>query len=266
MKLIRISLAAVILAVAAFTSGCGGGAPQGEKLEWSKIEDKSMDGKMVTIEGYPELPFLMYTSEGRSTVHLHQRMNQYGGGMITLSVKDGDDANTMKVLPDDYEQSDLVMNDNTGGTVVYGEKVKVTGKAKWEDGDYTIEVELIEKGSGSFDYAKECTRLTDDGFETLDQKLVWAEGEVYIADEQEGGIRMDMWLDDTTLAYEITVKLEYGSLPNQADELPETYYEDDVIFRDAKGKKLGEGSRVRVYGVWYSEQEMIAVEKIEAAE
>lgn len=264
----RISISALVLTVAAFTYGCGGGeVAQGEKLEWSKLEDKSMDGKMVTIEGYAELPFLMYTTEGTSTLHLHQRMNQYGGGMVSLTVKDGDDENTIKTLPDDYEQSDIEIHDNKGQKIVYGEKMRVTGKAKWEDGDYTIDVEMIEKVEGAFDYEKESVRLTDSSdFEALNEKLVWAEGEVYIADEQESGIRMDMWLDDSTLYSEIMCKFKYGSLPNQADELPETYYEEDVVYRDAKGKTLGDGSRVRVYGMWYADKEMIAVEKIVAVE
>lgn len=268
MKLIRISISILVLAIAGFTYSCGGGeVTPGEKLEWSKLEDKSMAGKTVTIEGYAELPFLMYTTEGTSTIHLHQRMNQYGGGMVILSLKDGDDENTIKTLPDDYDNADIEIHDNKGQKIVYGEKMRVTGKATFEDGDYHIDVESIEKVDGAFDYAKESVRLTDSSdFEALNEKLVWAEGEVYIADEQESGIRMDMWLDDSTLSTEILCKFKYGSLPNQADELPETYYEDDVVYRDAKGKTLGDGSRVRVYGMWYADKEMIAVEKIEAAE
>ena len=268
MKHAKKITAVLFVAVTAMMYSCGGGKTiEGEKLDWSQIKDKSMEGKMVTIEGYVELPFLMYTDAGKSTLNMHERMNQYSGGMIQLSVMDGSGENTMKELPDSYEQSDIELHDNSGGTIHYGEKVRITGKAVWADTKLKIEVEMIEKATETYDYAKESVRFTDSSdFEALNDKMVWLEGEIYIADEQESGVRLDTWVDDSTLSVEVYCKLEYGSLASQADELPESYTEDDFIFRDAKGKKCGEGSRVRVYGVYDSDKDMVAVEKIESAE
>jgi hypothetical protein len=266
MKTITRLVLALVLTIASLSYGCGSKEPvKGETLDWDKIADNSMVGKTVTIEGYPELPMLMLDAEGRSTLNLHRRMNQYSGGMIILSVKDGDDENTMKTLPDDYETSDLLIHDMKGQNAVYGDKIRVTGKATFENGKYHIEVEQIEKVEETFDYAKEAVRLTDSSdFEALDGKIVFAEGELYVTDEQESGIRMDVWLDDTTLAYGVMCKLPYGPLKNQANELPESYESADVVIRDNSGKKVTDGGRIRVYGMWRNEAELIAVEKIEA--
>ena len=140
MKIARITLALAVLAFTAFSYGCGG-PKEAEKLEWTKIEDKSMDGKYVSIEGYPELPFLMYTDAGKSTLHLMERFNQYSGGMVILSVNDGTSPNRISPLPDDYAQTDIALYTDDGGKAYYGDKIRVSGTAKWEDGDYTIEVE-----------------------------------------------------------------------------------------------------------------------------
>jgi hypothetical protein len=260
-----IYLFAAVLAVSGLTYGCGGSGEvvAGEKLEWSKIEDLTMAGKTITIEGFPELPFIMMTGEGTSTVNLSQRMNQYSGKLVVLTVKEGNDENTIKVLPDDYQQSDLELHDNKGEKIVYGDKIRITGKASVKNNQYHVEVEFIEKVDAAFDYKANSVRLTDSSdAEKLNKQLVWVEGEMYVADEQ-GGMRLEMYLDDTTLSDYILCKIEYGSLKNQADEMPETYTEDDVVFRDHTGKKMGEGTRVRVYGTWSPDDQLIGVEHME---
>lgn len=260
MKSMRVLVSALVLAVAVFMSSCGGGTP--EKLDWSKTEDKSMDGKLVTIEGYAYLPLMMYTDAGKSTLNMMERMNQYSGGLVQLSLTDGSSENRISSLPDDYYQTDIEIHDKDGKIIEYGDKMRVTGTAKFEDGGYTIDVETIEKIDDTYDYEKEAVRLTESDFDKLDGKMVWSEGSVWVTDEQESTVRMDMLMEDTTLSRDILAKFPYGPIENQALELPDTYYTDDVYFYDDKGDEYFDGSTVRIYGIWNADEEMIAVEKI----
>lgn len=265
MKRVHIYLAAAFLSVVALNYGCGGKSEfvQGENLDWAKLKDQSMAGKTVTIEGYPELPMLMMNEKGRSTVNLHMRMNQYGGGMVILSLEEGKGENQMNKLPGDYEQKDLVIRDSKGQEIHYGEKMRVTGEAKLENNKYKIKVSSIQKVDAAFDYEKAAVRLTDStDADKMNEQLVYAEGEIEVKSEQSNGIRLEMYMDDTTLYDAILCKFSYGPLNNQANELPDSFSEDDVLIRDNTGKKITEGSRVRVYGMWYPEKEMIAVEKV----
>lgn len=261
-----IFLFVATFSLASIVVGCGGPgeAVLGETLDWSKLDDHSLAGKTVTIEGYPELPFLMMNENERSTVNMTARMNQYGGGIVILHILDGDDENTLAKLPSNYEQSDLVIHDNKGEKVMYGGKIRVTGKASIENNKYHIEVVSIEKMDATIDYIKlGAVRLTDTSdLEALDEELVYAEGVIFVSDEQSNGIRLEIFMEDTTLPYDLLCKVKYGPLNNQADELPDSYSDEDLVIRDNTGKVVGEGSLVRVYGMYYVDKEMIATEQI----
>jgi hypothetical protein len=257
-----IYLFAAVLTLSGVITGCGSGeVVPGEKLEWSKIEDPSMAGKTVTIEGYPELPFIMMTGEGTSTVNMSQRMNQYSGKLVVLTVREGGGDNTIKTLPDDYQQSDLELHSNTGEKIVYGDKIRITGKASVKNNQYHVEVEFIEKVDAGYDYKANSARLTDTAWDSLEKKLFWAEGEVYMAEDQGSGMRLEMFLDDTTLSDYILCKIEYGTLNNQADEITEE--SEEILIRDHAGKKIKEGARVRAYGMWLPEDGVMGVEYLE---
>ncbi len=266
----KLNLLLAVITIGVIVVGCGGNSEivKGETLSWNKLDDHSLAGKTVTIEGYPELPFLMMNENERSTVNMTARMNQYGGGMVILHILDGDDENTLAKLPSEYEQSDLVIHDNKGEKVMYGGKIRVTGKASIENDKYHIEVMSIEKMDATVDYTKlGAVRLTDTSdLEALDKKLVYAEGIIFVSDEQSNGIRLEIFMEDTTLPYELLCKVKYGPLNNQADELPDGYTDEDLVIRDNNGKVVGEGSIVRVYGMYYVDKEMIAVEQVVALE
>ena len=252
-----IYLFAAILAGSALVYGCGGSAEvvHGEKMDWSKADDSTMVGKTITIEGYAELPMVMMDDAEKTTVRLLERLNQYNGNLLLLSIKNGkDDENTINEVPDDYAQTDIAITDSKGQKIKYGDKMRITGTI----GKYYTTVEFIEKVDETFDFKASSVRLTDSSdIEALDLKLVYLEGEMYLADEQNSTTRMEMYCDDTTLSDYVLCKIKYGPLNNQADE------EDDVVFRDKSGKKMGDGTRVRVYGQWLSEDQEIAVEYME---
>jgi hypothetical protein len=233
----------------------------GESATWEQTHTDSLDGKTITIEGYPDLPFLMMLENGRASVHLTPRMNQGSGGMVTLLVEEGTCENMMQPLPSDYSQDDMIFMDNAGEEIVYGQSMRITGKAEIKDGKYNIVVEKIEKTTASFDYEKESARLTNTSAEKLDGQLVYAEGVLSTPDEQ-GGMRMEMFLEDESLPFIVNCNIRYGALNNQANELEENYSDEDIVIRDRGGKKVLPGSKVRVYGVWKNEKSDLWVEEI----
>lgn len=238
----------------------------GEVVTWQQLKEESWEGKTITIEGYAELPFLMMIEHDRASVHLTSRMNQASGGMMILMIEQGDCENTMRELPDDYTQQDIEIHTNNGEEIRYGEKVRVTGKVKKEDNKYNMIVKKIEPATeGVFDYAKEATPLTEKSVtDTPDETIVSAEGVLITPDEQSNGLRLQMFLDNPdVLSYIVMCKFEYGTLNNQAKELPEDGYSDsDIRIRDRNGKKIKAGDSVRVYGTWSPDKRTIWVEEV----
>lgn len=235
----------------------------GIAMNWAETGNDSFSGQIVTIEGYPELPLLMLMENGRASVHLTPRMNQATGGMVILMVKEGNCENSIKTLPSDYDLLDMVLYDNNGEKTGYGQKIRVTGKTNFEAGECRITVDKIERLTDSFDYAKQCSRLTE---KTKDKTLVYAEGMLTVPGEQRS-LRLEMDIEDATLSYPVSCKIKYGPLNNQADELPEDGYSDeDVLIRDNAGRQLRAGDNVRVYGTWSADKKTIWVERIDAGD
>lgn len=234
----------------------------GDPATWAQTLTDSLNGKTISIEGYAELPFLMMIEKNRVSVHFTPRMNQATGGMIILMVEQGTCENMIRELPEEYDQDDMIFMTNSGERVVYGECMRVTGKAKIVDGKYEVTVKKIERAEGGFDYEKNSVRLTDAKRERLDGEIVFAEGLLSTPDEQ-GGIRLDMFLEDESLSFIPDCMIDYGKLNNQARDLPEDgYSEDDIRIKDNSGQKVRPGDKVRVYGVWKNETGKLWVEQI----
>lgn len=234
----------------------------GDPVTWEQTLTDSLNGKTISIEGYAELPFLMMIDKNRASVHFTSRMNQATGGMIILMVEQGTCENMIRELPEDYDQDDMIFMDNSGENIVYGECMRITGKAKIVDGKYEVTVKKIEKAEGGFDYEKESQRLTDAKKEKLDGELVYAEGFLSTPDEQNG-VRLDMFLEDESLSFIPDCMIDYGKLNNQARDLPEDGYSDaDIRIKDNTGQKVYPGDKVRVYGVWKNETGKLWVEQI----
>jgi hypothetical protein len=262
-KLSLFSLAALTACAFAFSiAGCSGGGSDvtGTPVTWQEVNAEQHNGEIVTVEGYAELPFLMMIQDdGRASVHLSARQNQSAGGMIVMLIEEGDFENAIMPLPDDYGQEDLILTTNDGKKIDYRQKIRVTGKADFTEKTKKITVEKIEAIDDNFSYEKEAVRMTDD---RVGGELVFAEGVIFTPDEQ-GGISLDMLLDDSTLSDIVTICFPYGPDNNQADELPEDGYSDsDILIRDDSGNEILPESTVRVYGVWSDKTDQLYVEKV----
>lgn len=233
----------------------------GDTVSWEQTKTGELEGKTVTLEGYPELPFIMMMQNGRASVRLNERMNQGIGGMVMLLVEEGECENTMQPLSDDYDQSDMIFTDNAGEEIIYGESMRITGTAMISNGKCTVSVKKIEKIVLSYDYEKEAERLTDKNQEDLHHQMVYAEGVLSTPDEA-GGIRLEMFLEDESLAFIVNSMIKFGPLNNQADDLEEQYTDEDILIRDRDGKKIRTGDKVRVYGMWNYDNSDLWVEQI----
>lgn len=233
----------------------------GEAVTWPQVAGDELDGKTISIEGYPELPFVMMLQNGRASVHLTSRMNQASGGMIILLVEEGNCENMMQPLPENYAQEDMIFMDNAGEEIYYGESMRITGKAKIKDGKYNVTVEKIEKTELNFNYENVCVRLADDNRKKTDDQLVYAEG-ILTAPDEQSSLRLGLFLEDESLSFFVNALVKYGSLDNQATDPGEEYNAEEIAVFDANGKTIRPGDRVRVYGTWDNEKANLWVEKI----
>jgi hypothetical protein len=264
----KIYFFTMLLALPCFIFSCSGPKEKitGQKMSWDSLSDSSLNGKMVTIEGYPRLPLIMSSSEDTGTVHLLEREHQYNGRAIILHIPIGNGENSQSKLPDQYEESDLVIHDRNGEKITYGQKMRITGRASIRYTKYFIAVESIEKiNDPPFDFIKAgAVHLNDSSdLEMLDKKFVYAEGVIRFSEDQEyKQTWVDMIIDDETLSDEVYCKIEYGTGTNQVIELPDPDTDKGTVLLDKDRKKIAEGSRVRIFGVWNAEDEFISVEQI----
>jgi hypothetical protein len=82
---------------------------------------------MVTFEGYVVMPNMTYLNGGTYLVNLYPD-STFSGHYVTLMVYEGDCENTMEPIPDDYDEGDLLIYDNSAKEIVHGDQIRVTGK------------------------------------------------------------------------------------------------------------------------------------------
>ncbi len=126
---------------------CPGGPAKvahGTPLEWDTAANYPAKEELVTFEGYAEMPNMTYLNSGTYLVNLKQDSTMEGD-YVTMMIWEGDCENTMAPIPEDYEDKDLLIYDNSGNEIVHGDKVRVTGKV-WDDRMlYIFKVARIEK-------------------------------------------------------------------------------------------------------------------------
>jgi hypothetical protein len=126
---------------------CPGGPAEiehGTVLEWGKKDDYPKKGEMVTFEGYVAMPNMTYLNGGTYLVTLayDSTLEDYH---LTMMIWEGDCENTMKPIPNDYDDSDLLILGNSGEKIKHGDKVRVTGKVKDDGAMFMFFVKRIEK-------------------------------------------------------------------------------------------------------------------------
>lgn len=126
---------------------CAGGPAETEHgtiMKWGEDSLYPEKGEMVTFEGYVEMPNMTYLNGGTYMVNLVED-SLLEGRDVVMQINEGDCENTMVPLPDDYDNSDLVIRDNSGNKIRHGEKVRVTGKVTDDRALYMFWVKRIEK-------------------------------------------------------------------------------------------------------------------------
>jgi hypothetical protein len=123
---------------------CAGGPAtieHGAVLEYANTDAYPKKGEMATFEGYVQMPNLTYLNSGTYLVNLVSD----SANKVILMIWEGNCENTMKPIPDDYEDKDLLILDNGGKEIKHGDKVRVTGKVKDDNIMYMLFVRRIEK-------------------------------------------------------------------------------------------------------------------------
>lgn len=229
---------------------------------------KKYDEQRVTIEGYVAIGSSIYESGNSTNIELWERPGQHKGEYLSASLNIGSGNNEMKRLPDDYKRTDLVLKDDKGTEVLYGQKIRITGMfhASYTNGDMGyIDVQSFEKIEDTpLDYSKlGAVKITTDtnGHAALEDKLVVAEGfleipyMVYITET----IYFDLYPTKNADDY-LTVDILIGKGPNLVENLPDNYSQGDIKIHDHNDLIVGK-KKVRVYGVW--KYDRIAAEYIE---
>lgn len=257
-----------------FMLGCGGtdSAPVNEKpaqaepvaeapkpinLTYEQVFDKGNDGQLAIIEGYLQLPNMMYTSGESAQVDFHARPYQRHGRNVIANITTGSCNNCMAKLGEKYQLSDLKMKADDGVEVLPNQRVRLTGKlsvytsVSSEDGlSVSLNVTKIEKiPEIEIDYSTlEAVKIGKENLfdTTLNYAFSMAEGKIGIPSMlfMENDVTLDLPVGGKNLA----VNFSFGTGPNQIEPVPSNYTNADFKIHDHKGNLIKLGKSVKVWG------------------
>lgn len=273
-KMKKISLIALAF-VAVSMAGCGGApapgngegstdgiiaeveAPKPVPVDYAAVFDSAMHGKQVIVEGYLQLPNMMYTSGNDAQVDFHARPNQHYGTSITANIETGDCKNCMAKLGEKYQLSDLKMKADDGTEVLGNQRVRLTGNLRVHSSDMTetgytasLDVAKIEKiPEIDLDYSQmKVVTVTPENFldTTLNYALSMVESKIGIPTMLF--MENDVTLDMTVGGKRIGATFTFGTGPNQIEPIPANYSKSDFKIHDHKGNVINLNKPAKVYG------------------
>lgn len=268
-------LSIAILAMLAFFTSCGssttttgnGDGGDGQEIEqegskpitlsYSQTFDTAKDNRFVIIEGYLQLPGMMYTSGESAQVDFHARPFQRFGRDIIANIKTGSCNNCMTKLGEKYQLSDLKIKGDDGTDILANQRVRLTGGLRVhlsslsEDGiSASLDVSKIEKiPEIEVDYKQlEVVTITKENLfdSTLKYKLSMAEGKLEIPSMLF--MENDVTLDLMVAGKRIGVNFNFGTGPNQIEPIPANYAKADFKIYDFKGELINLNKAAKVWG------------------
>jgi hypothetical protein len=226
-------------------------------ISFSEAFDSSKTDKQVIIEGYLQLPNMMYTTGDDAQVDFHARPQQRFGTEIIANVHTGDCNNCMAKLGEKYQLSDLKLKGDDGTEIHANERVRLTGRLRVrrsglvENGlSVALDVAKIEKlPEIVLDYSQfEVVAITKENlFDTsLVYRLSSAEGKIEIPTMLF--MENDVTLDLKVAGKRVGVNFSFGTGPNQIEPIPTNYAKGDFKIHDFEGNLVNLGKTVKVWG------------------
>lgn len=228
-----------------------------EKEDGKEIYDKyvkTLERKLIIIEGYLALTSSIYTNGKHIRCNLFPRFNQAKGMHANLEFTAGSGKNEMEPLPKKYKTEDFKIRTDAGEIVGEGAYVRVTGElSERYENMATVYIQKIEKITApAADYSP-AIELTPASIDSADHKLVYISGILEIPTLM-ALISTDYPLSIKGTSFPVEMNLDanvrIGSGNSQMEPLPENFTEKDMRIHDNKGNLLPAGKKVKIIGVY----------------
>ncbi len=247
----RTILPFTIIAVILLITGCGETPPVA--IKWNEPAKPELDKKIVTLEGYAQLPYSVSTG----AIQLQPR-KESGAEGVKVAPAIGSGNNQMLSLPNNFQNSDLKFKTDKGEACGYNDYIRVTGECSYSayNNSYFIKnVTKIEKiAAPSEDYATMgAVELTPDKMKDLNNMLVIAEGNIIVPEQfmDENGIATLQFANDK-ITTPLSLIIPYTDEPSATASqlLPEEATKEDVVVYDKNKQPVDLSKKVRIYGTW----------------
>lgn len=271
----------VLISITALFSACGSGTDNGidpitamydsiakadslrqwgtpTVIDFSEENDFSkLDLQRVSLEGYVGIADSITQTDESTIIQLWQRKGQRVGNCYSIAVSMGAVNNSMDSLPENYSKTDLHLRDNSGAGVSLSDRVRITGiyhrPTNTTYGE--IEVQLIEKLEDiPFDFSHSSAALLAPASSSnvKENSLVYADGYIIVPSSLHVTEFVPLKLIATRSAADtLSLNIPIGNEPNQIEDLPNDYGDEDIKIHDNAGKIVGY-DKVRVYGIWHN--------------
>lgn len=226
-------------------------------LEFSKAFDEAMKDQVVAIEGYLQLPSMMYTSGNNAQVDFSARPYQRYGDRISASITTGSCNNCMKALGEKYDINDLHVKDNDGKDIGPNQRVRITGRLSvytstmspsgFSANLYPDKIEKIDEIELDYSTMSAVTLTKENLMDTtLKYALSFMQSKVEIPSMLF--MENDVTLDAKVGSERIGVNFMFGTGPNQIEPIPANYSKADFKIHDSKGNVINLNKSVKLWG------------------
>jgi hypothetical protein len=231
--------------------------PVAEPMDYQAAYAAGNNDKLVSIEGYLQMPSSMYTSNRGGQLNFYSRPDQHHGQYMIATIKMGDCNNCMAKVKEKYTPADLKVKTTDGAEIGGNSRVKLTGRLRVSESTYrksglsvSMTVDKIEKADEvAIDYTQlgavtiDKTTIRDS---SLKDELVYATGKL--------SIPMLLFMDDdvsldlTTPGGKLNANFVFGKGPNQIQPIPKNYKKTDIKVMDHTGKVINLAKPVKIWG------------------
>lgn len=231
--------------------------PKPLSLTYEEVFDTTADGKEVMVEGFLQLPNMMYTSGNKAQVDFHARPYQRHGQKVIVNIPMGSCKNCMAKLGEKYSLNDLKIKADDGTEVLANQRVRLTGRLSayassvHDNGvSASMHITKIERVPDvDVDYSQmDVVKITKENImdTTLKYRLSMAEGKIEIPSMlfMENDVTLDLHIGGKRLG----VNFAFGSGPNQIENIPSNYTKADFKIHDHKGNLIKLGKSAKVWG------------------
>lgn len=229
-----------------------------KKVHITDIYTSEFDrNETLIFEGYiGQLPSTVSMSGGKMNIKIYERRNQTLGNYVNLGLAIGKGKNEVESLPEKYTPEDLHVFADDKTQLGIGDKIRITATDIYTStGYYSLEGYKIEK-------------IEDENIEKSFEKAVaLSSAMIHDTSVHEVYGYMDGVLSIPSVFFTMNdylglnfktstnkdfdnVDIRLGDGPSSMDQLPSSYTSKDLKVRDSKGKLIGVGKKVRVYGTW----------------